>query len=130
MFAPVVGDWSVWWFFRDDGGFDGWYGNLESPRVRWSGGVDTSDRALDVVVEPDRSVAWKDEDEFALLTGRADRWTASQAVGIRADGEHLMRLAEAGAFPFDGRWTDFRPDPAWTVPDLPPDWDRPHLAGV
>jgi predicted RNA-binding protein associated with RNAse of E/G family len=72
--------------------------------------VDTADRALDVVVAPDGSAAWKNEDEFAALTGRQGRWTADQAAGIRADGEQLIRLALAGAPPFDGRWTTFTPD--------------------
>jgi hypothetical protein len=132
MFAPAQGDWSIWWFFTADGSFAGWYGNLESPRIRWerdgTRGIDTCDRALDVWVEPDRATSWKDEDEFAILTGRPGRWTAAAAPAIRADGEHLMALAAAGAAPFDGRWTDFRPDPQWTVPAMPAIWDVPHLA--
>ncbi|WP_306209628.1 DUF402 domain-containing protein [Actinoplanes sp. RD1] len=130
--APAAGDWSVWWFFEPDGAFHGWYGNLESPRVRWEAGgvraVDSSDRALDVLVAPDGTARWKDEDEFEVLTGRPGRWSAGQVPAIRADGEHLMRLAAARAGVFDGRWTDFRPDPAWPVPQLPAAWDAPHRA--
>lgn len=42
----------------------------------------------------------------------------------------MIALAEAGAFPFDGTWLDFRPDPAWPPipPDLPDGWDRPRHA--
>lgn len=37
-------------------------------------------------------------------------------------------MVEAGAFPFDGTWCDFRPDPAWAVPaELPAGWDRPRV---
>jgi hypothetical protein len=132
-YAPAVGDWSVWWFFTEAGDFTGWYGNLESPRVRWESGelqgVDTSDRALDVWITPDRRGTWKDEDEFAELTGGPGRWTADQVPAIRAAGEHLLALAADGAPPFDGRWTDYRPDPAWGTLMLPDGWDRPHLAG-
>lgn len=132
MYAPAAGDWSVWWFFDAAGRFAGWYGNLESPRVRWESGgvrgVDTADRALDVVIAPDGTARWKDEDEFAALTGRPGRWTAAQAAAIRADGEHLMALAAAGRPPFDNRWTGYRPDQAWTAPSMPDGWDRPHLA--
>jgi hypothetical protein len=132
QYAPTVGDWSVWWFFNDTRRFDGWYGNLESPRVRWetsdSRGVDTADRALDVWITPDRVGRWKDEDEFAALTGQPGRWTAEQAPVIRATGEHLMTLAANGAAPFDGRWTDYRPDPAWATAEMPAGWDRPHRA--
>ena len=126
--APATGEWSVSWFFDAAGRFAGWYGNLESPRIRWEHGVDTSDRALDVEISPDRSARWKDEDEFAAMTGTPGRWTAAQAPAIRATGEHLMALAAASSPPFDGRWTDYRPDPAWPAPDLPPTWDLPHQA--
>ena len=133
MFAPASGDWSVWWFFDDAGRFAGWYGNLEAPRVRWHAdgmrGIDSSDRALDVWIEPDRTCAWKDEDEFAALTGKPGRWTVEQVPVIRAAGVHLMTLARAGASPFDGRWIDFKPDSAWEPVVLPEGWDRPHLAG-
>ena len=128
QYTPVEGDWSVWWFFTPDGEFAGWYGNLESPRVRWEGGVDAADRALDVWITPDRVARWKDEDEFAAMTGTPDRWTAGQVPAIRAAGEHLMALAAAGEPPFDGRWTDYRPDPAWEPVEMPDDWDRPHLS--
>lgn len=131
-YAPAVGEWSVWWFFTATGAFAGWYGNLESPRVRWEAdgcrGIDTADRALDVQVTPDRAASWKDEDEFAAMTGTPGRWTAGQVPAIRAAGEHLMALAAAGAAPFDGRWTDYRPDPAWGPLRMPEAWDRPHGA--
>ncbi|GLY94979.1 DUF402 domain-containing protein [Actinoplanes sp. NBRC 103695] len=128
QYTPVVGDWSVWWFFTPDGEFAGWYGNLESPRVRWAAGVDATDRALDVWITPDRVARWKDEDEFAAMTGTPGRWTVEQVPAIRAAGEHLIALAAAGASPFDGRWTDYRPDPAWEPVEMPDHWDRPHLA--
>ncbi len=126
--------WSVWWFFTADGTFTGWYGNLEAPHVLRTTAVgthlvDTADRALDVVVDPDRTARWKDADEFELLTALGTRWRPEQAAQIRADGEDLVRLARAGAPPFDGRFTDFFPDPTWTLPVFPPDWDVPHRAG-
>jgi hypothetical protein len=127
--VPPAGAWSVWWFFHDDGRFAGWYGNLEAPQVRWQDGdlrgVDTTDRALDVLVSPDRTGAWKDEDEFAALTGQPGRWTQAQVPEIRATGEQLMAMAGAGQPPFDGRFTDYRPDPEWAPVVLPDGWDRP-----
>ena len=35
---------------------------------------------------------------------------------MRADGPRVVKLIEAGEFPFDGTWTDFVPDPSWRVP--------------
>jgi len=133
MLVPPAEDWSVWWFFADDGAFRNWYGNLERRHERWRlecgcGVVDTADHALDVVIDADRTCRWKDEDEFAVATDLPGFWTAEEAIGIRAAGERLIGLAEAGVFPFDGTWCDFRPDPAWPIPQLPAGWGRPAVA--
>jgi isopentenyldiphosphate isomerase len=135
MLVPTAGEgWSLWWSFRPDGQFIGWYGNLEAPHrfrrtERGTQLVDTADRALDVWVPAGAQPQWKDEDEFAAYTGLPGRWTVEQAQQIRAEGEHLMALARSGAPPFDGRWTTFRPDPNWPRPSFPEDWDLPHRAG-
>ncbi|MER7276615.1 hypothetical protein ABT369_19445 [Dactylosporangium sp. NPDC000244] len=33
---------------------------------------------------------------------------------------HRRTWADRGDFPFDGTWQDFRPDPSWPMPNLPP----------
>jgi hypothetical protein len=125
MWIPPTGSYGVWWSFAaDTGAFTGWYVNLEEPNARWddgdAAGVDTADHALDLLVDPDRSWRWKDADELAARTGHPDYWDAAGADEIRAEGSRLAALAEAGAFPFDGTWTDFRPDPKWPLPAHPP----------
>ncbi|MEV0715577.1 DUF402 domain-containing protein [Asanoa sp. NPDC050611] len=133
LFHPADGSpWSVW-FFHDEhsGEFTGWYVNLEDPYRRWDdgglAGIDTADHALDVLVAPDRSWRWKDEDELAAKTGNADYWDAAGAAEIRANGEAVVELVEAGKFPFDGTWCDLRPAPSWRVsPGLLAGWDRPR----
>jgi hypothetical protein len=125
MLQPPAADYSVWWFFAD-GRFDGWYVNLESPYERWEHGIDTMDHALDLVVGPDRTVEWKDEDEFVARTGHPWYWSAAQAAEIRATAERLAKTAMAGGYPFDGTFCDFRPDPSWEPARLPAGWDRPR----
>src|SRR5262245_20955897 len=131
IFMPPSAPHSVWWFFAaDTGDFQGWYGNLETPYVRWDDGdlcgVDSVDQALDLRVAPDGTWSWKDVDEFEALTGDADHWTAAEAAEIRAEGERLAKLAEGRTFPFDGTWCDFRPDESWQIPQRPAiGWDRP-----
>ncbi|MFI5609707.1 DUF402 domain-containing protein [Amycolatopsis sp. NPDC051903] len=113
------GRWSsVWWFFEADGTFRDWYVNLEVPLGRTANGPDRIDGVLDVVVTPGGGWRWDDEDEAeeALAVGRL---TAGQLDRLRAEGERIGALAGAGAFPFDGTHTDFRPDPAWAAPELP-----------
>ncbi|GGM30696.1 DUF402 domain-containing protein [Dactylosporangium sucinum] len=108
---------SVWWRFTG-GAFTGWYVNLETPLVRRDGGIDIVDHHLDIVVAPDRSWQWKDEQDFADCTGVPGFWTADEAAVIRAEGLRVVAAVEAGRFPFDGTLCGFRPDPAWPRPGL------------
>jgi hypothetical protein len=129
VWMPENKPYSVFWFWTD-GAFSGWRVNLEEPYVRWAdrgcAGVDTADQVLDVVVRPDHSWRWKDEDEFQAKIGHPLYWTPAQASEIRATADRLVKLAEAAEFPFDGTWCGFRPDASWTVPALPSGHDRPR----
>jgi len=117
--------------FNPDFTLNRWYVNLEAPPAPWAdgtlAGIDTSDHALDIVVTPDRRWRWKDEHEYLERAGHPDYWTVEQAGDIRAEGERVIRDIDAAAFPFDGSWCDFRPDPTWPLPALPrTGWDRPR----
>jgi hypothetical protein len=129
---PPGAAYSVWWFRTPDGGFAGWYVNLEESIVRWDdgplAGVDMCDQDLDIWVPPDRAWRWKDEEEFAERLGFPGHYWVPDGAAVRAEGERVVKLIEAGDFPFDGTWCDFQPSPQWTVPEsLPPGWDRPAL---
>lgn len=122
---------SVWWFFSG-AGFSGWYVNLEARSRFWRHdgwyGVDVADHELDIVVAPDRSWQWKDEDDLAAVTGLAGYWDAHRSAEVRAEGRRVLAEVEAARFPFDGSWCDFRPDPSWPLPRLPeplPDFEWP-----
>nr|MDT0661501.1 DUF402 domain-containing protein [Micromonospora sp. DSM 115978] len=132
-FMPAGAAHSVWWF-RDPetDNFAHWYVNLEEPGVRWddgmAAGVDITDQDLDVVVAPDRSWRWKDEDEFIERLAHPEHYWVADEAAVRAEGERVIKLAEAGAFPFDGTWRDFAPDPHWRPPAaMPAGWDRPPV---
>jgi hypothetical protein len=128
-FIPPAADHSVWFFRNAQGHFTNWYVNLEERAVRWDdgsvGGVDVTDQDLDIVAAPDRSWQWKDEDEFAERLALPDHYWVPDEAAVWAEGRRVIKLIEAGEFPFDGTWTDFRPDPSWPVPDsVPEGWDR------
>lgn len=129
MLFPPDADHSVWFFWTDEGAFAGWYVNLEERAVRWAdgdrAGIDVVDQDLDVWVEPDRTWRWKDEDEFTERLAYPEHYWVADEHAVRSEGRRVVKLIEAGEFPFDGTWTDFVPDPSWAVPDLPPGWDRP-----
>jgi hypothetical protein len=131
MLHPTEGDYSLWLFFDAPGEFRSWYVNLERPVARWDdgglAGVDTHDYDLDIVATPDRSWRWKDENEFAHHLAHPDVYWCEDEEAVRAEGRRVVKLIEAGQFPFDGSWCDFVPDPGWGVPtELPSGWDRPR----
>jgi predicted RNA-binding protein associated with RNAse of E/G family len=100
-----------------------WYIDLQEPLRRTPIGFDTMDHLLDIVVSPDRSEwHWKDEDEFseALAIGV---FTAEEGRAIRAEGERVIGLIQAGASPFCEGWERWTPPADWKLPLLPPGWD-------
>jgi hypothetical protein len=129
-FTPTGAAHSVWWFRdRRRGRFAGWYVNLEEPAVRWDdghvAGLDICDQDLDLVVRPDRSWRWKDADEFIERLALPEHYWVPDPAAVWTEGHRVVQLVEAGAFPFDGTWCDFQPDPGWPTPtELPAGWDR------
>ncbi|MEU8433663.1 DUF402 domain-containing protein [Streptomyces sp. NPDC029216] len=115
--------WSVWLFWDHGWEFSSWYVNLEEPRTRWSGGVDSVDHFLDISVYPDRSWKWRDEDEFAQAR-RIGLIGPDEARRVEEAGLAAVEVVKAWGAPFSDGWEDWRPDPAWEVPVLPEDWDR------
>jgi len=104
-------------FWGDDGAFAGWYVNLQDPVHRRPGGLDTTDLQLDVWIEADGTVQWKDEDhlEQAVAFGMFSQAAADAAR------EEAERVLEEWSFPTG--WEDWRPPPDWTIPELPEGWD-------
>ena len=138
--ARVRGDWqladSVWrrtgvveetvaerWFtvsrmHAADGALLCWYVNFQRPPLWRPGGWDTLDLAIDLVVEPDRTWRWKDEDEYEQ----------GRRLGLISDDEHkavqpareeaLALLEARGGMFATGGEEDWTPDAAWPLPSL------------
>jgi hypothetical protein len=106
---------SIWLFWDPPGSFDHWYVNFERT-IGWNGDCfDTVDEKLDLIVAPDGSYRWKDEDELehAAELGLLD------PAEVRAEAERVL-----AAWPFPTGWEDFLPDPGWGIPRLPERWLR------
>jgi hypothetical protein len=100
-----------------------WYVNLETPPTPTPIGFDFTDHVLDVLVSINRTtVTWKDEDELEQAI-RLGLFTAREADRFRENGERAVERLVNREPPFDRDWTDWRPDPAWTAPDLPDGWE-------
>lgn len=106
---------SIFLHWGGDGSLDYWYVNFERPLRRTAVGFDTFDEKLDLIVRPDGSYRWKDEDELeaASAAGLLD------PEAVRAEAARVLE-----EWPFPTGWEDWRPDPAWSVPQLPEDWER------
>lgn len=115
---PKGRSWSVWHFFHGGtGAFEGWYVNIEDPHERWGRTTRSRDHLLDLWVEPDRSVERKDEHELEAAV-QAGRYTEAEADAIRGVAGEVESVVAAWGRPFCDGWEQFRPDPAWPVPDL------------
>lgn len=100
-----------------------WYVNLEEPFWRTAIGFDAVDHLLDIVIRPDFSWHWKDEDEFseAVETGL---FSSSRADEIRAEGRAVLDQLAKRRAPFNEPWHEWVPDRAWGLPSLPERWDK------
>ncbi len=97
---------SIYLFSKRDGAFEHWYVNFEQPLRRTPIGYDTFDHKLDLIVMPDGTYRWKDEDELeqAAALGIVD------AAAVRAEAERVL-----DEWPFPTGWEDWRPDPTWPI---------------
>jgi hypothetical protein len=109
---------SVFLFTNHDGSFRGWYVNLERPQRRTELGFDYEDELLDVWVALGHQPELLDEDELEEAVHRGFV-SGAHAATIRATAERV--LAEP---PWPTGWEDWRPEPGWQMPVLPPGWDQ------
>jgi Protein of unknown function (DUF402) len=117
MIAAAGAAHSVWVVWDESWEFVQWYVNLQEPLRRSRFGFDTADNVLDLVVERDRTWRWKDEDELVEAV-RVGRFTAVEADELRREGERVVALVDARAWPFDRDWSGWRPRAGWTAPTL------------
>jgi hypothetical protein len=94
---------SLWHFWDEDWRFVCWYVQLQAPMIYTDGALETTDHALDVVIEPDGTWRWKDEDDFAEAQALGV-FTPAEAAAIRAEGERVI-----AAKPWPSGWEDWRP---------------------
>jgi hypothetical protein len=107
---------------RASGAFQCCYINFQLPFTRTPLGLETLDLELDIVVSPDGSWKWKDEDDYKAGIAKGilkPEWVQ----GIEDDKKDVFARIEKRLPPLDGSWLDWKPDPAWTAPRLPEGWD-------
>jgi hypothetical protein len=127
--APTGKPWSVWHFWSEDDTFLGWYVNLEAEHARDIEAKRTvsKDYVLDLWINPDRTIEWKDEDELEGAVA-AGRYTQAEADRIIADAHAAIQDIEAWTTPFSDNWKDWRPDPHLRLPEAPTGYAVTHIA--
>lgn len=102
--------------------FRRWYVNLQAPYRRTEIGFDTLDHVLDLWSTDGRTWHWKD-DEALERRAAEGYFTEAEAAAIRAEARRFEdEVCEEGPW-WDLTWADWRPDPAWRVPELPAGWE-------
>ena len=101
--------------------FRSFYVNFQLPFRRSHAGFDSLDLDLDLVIFPNLSWQWKDEED----------WSEARASGMlgmdiveeveKAKSEVVSRI-EAGLDDLP-TWIDWEPDSSWDTPRMPENWD-------
>lgn len=114
---------TIYFWHHESNEFLCYYINFQLPFRRKPYSIDTLDLDLDMVINPDFSFEWKDEDDYdkgietgVILTEWVDEIETAKI-------EVLDRL-EKREYPLDNFWLNWRPDPGWSTPTLPNGWDK------
>ena len=100
-----------------------YYINFQLPFQRNHRAVDTLDLDLDLIITPNYDYEWKDIDDYhnAIEYGViSPEWIQ----GIEAAKPEVLDRLEKRQYPFDGSWLDWMPNPTWSPPTLPKNWDK------
>ena len=100
-----------------------YYINFQLPFQRNHRAVDTLDLDLDLIITPNYDYEWKDIDDYhnAIEYGvMSPEWIH----GIESAKPAVLDRLEKRHYPFDGSWLDWMPNPTWSPPTLPKNWDK------
>lgn len=100
-----------------------YYLNFQLPFQRSDCVIDTLDLDLDLVVNPALSFEWKDLDDYQKAIDHGiifPEWMQ----GIEDAKPEIFDKLHKRQYPFDGSWLGWLPDPAWSPPKLPANWDK------
>jgi hypothetical protein len=116
---------AVWVFWEGDARELGaWYVNVQEPFRPTPLGFDTQDLELDIVIAPDGSWRFKDDEQLEQWIERG-RWTPDEVAAIRGEGERVERELAQGRRWWSDEWAAWQPEPDWPQPTIPATWQRP-----
>jgi len=100
-----------------------YYINFQLPFRRTPLGFDTLDLDLDIVIDASREWKWKDEEEYQAAI-RAGVIRSAWVREIECSQTEVFSRLEQRAYPLDDSWLNWQPDPSFSLPYLPKNWDE------
>ena len=119
---------TVYFWQANENRFLCYYINFQLPFQRTKIGFDTLDLELDIIIEPTFEWQWKDMDDYqsGIVHGVIlSKWMQ----GIEEAQKEIFEKLEKHHYPFDGTWLNWMPDPDWSPPKLPENWDKMEVSG-
>ncbi len=106
---------------HSNGNFEGWYVNFQMPFTRTDFSIDTLDLEIDLIVTPEHTWHWKDEEEYmaGIKRGSISPEIADEVEKSRIE---VLAMVDAKDSPFDTGWLNWQPDPSWAIPQLHSKW--------
>lgn len=86
-----------------------YYVNFQLPFRKMNRGIDTLDLELDLIVDPDLSYRWKDEEDYRNAI-KNEVILPYWIQGIEAGKSEILARVKTREYPFDGSWLDWMPD--------------------
>ena len=100
-----------------------YYINFQLPFRRSHYGINTLDLDLDLIIHPDLSYEWKDVEDYQQAI-EEEVISPEWALGIAEAKKEILDKLEKRQYPYDGSWLNWTPDPGWSPPQLPGNWDK------
>ncbi|HLF78534.1 MAG TPA: DUF402 domain-containing protein [Dehalococcoidia bacterium] len=103
------------------GRFFGWKVDVTSLFARTEIGFDMIDETLDIMMKPDRTHRWKDEDQLEVFVDLGI-YSKVEVEELHRIGEDVVRSMEKREPPFDDEWVNWRPEPGLKIGQIPVGW--------
>ena len=100
-----------------------YYINFQIPFQRRYDNADTLDLELDLIVNPDLTLQWKDVEDYQMAVDH-DLISPAWMQKIENTKPEILNRIEKRLYPFDGSWLDWKPVSSWSPPKLPENWDK------
>ena len=100
-----------------------YYINFQLPFQRTKPGFQTLDLEIDLVINPDYSWHWKDEEEYKEgieLKVIRPEWVDN----IETAKQEILEKLKQIQYPLNKDWINWIPDSEWTLPRLPSNWNE------